>query len=275
MEPRSVAESEAQSVTGPEGAVPAEDVPPAPVSEIAPEGEGLAETTGESVEGPAEEGEAAAASDDESRNRRRGRRGGRRRRRDGEGELSPFAVPGVEQPDLLPVYAGPTPADPFGGRAFDIFDVMDQVERAAEAQPAPNPVSAAEMLNVSAPEPEAHEPVIAMAASSVVETAADTGPVETAESVVAPTEEVATLFAEIPAAAIYAEQLPSEQIPAEETIHNEAQAEASTPVEPLIKPILIGSDAIVPSGGLPGPASSHDRANRPRWHHRCAGASDE
>ena len=52
-------------------------------------------------------------------------------------DLSPFAVPGADQPDLQPVYAGPTPADPFGGRAFDIFDVMDQVERAAEAQPAP------------------------------------------------------------------------------------------------------------------------------------------
>jgi ribonuclease E len=193
--------------------------------------------------------------------------------------LSPFAVPGVEQPDLLPVYAGPTPADPFGGRAFDIFDVMDQVERAAEAQPVPNPVSAAEILNVSAPEPEAHEPVSATAASPVVETPAETAPVEMAESVVAPTQEavvppsapipepiaavgpespahtgeqavetveapVATLFTEAPAAAISAEQGSAEQAPAGETIHNEAQAEATAPVEPLVKPILIGSDAI-------------------------------
>jgi ribonuclease E len=46
-------------------------------------------------------------------------------------------VPGADQPELQPVYAGPTPADPFGGRAFDIFDVMDQAERAAEARPSP------------------------------------------------------------------------------------------------------------------------------------------
>ena len=92
--------------------------------------------------------------DDDPRNRRRGRRGGRRRRRDGDGELSPFAVPGAEQPELPPVYAGPTPADPFGGRAFDIFDVMDQAERAAEAQPASRATPAAEIVNDGGPEPE-------------------------------------------------------------------------------------------------------------------------
>ena len=59
-----------------------------------------------------------------------------------------------DQPELQPVYAGPTPADPFGGRAFDIFDVMDQAERAAEAQPASRAPSAAEILNNTAPEPE-------------------------------------------------------------------------------------------------------------------------
>ncbi len=98
--------------------------------------EALAPADGEPEEG-AEGGEAAAAAEDDPRNRRRGRRGGRRRRRDGDGELSPFSVPGADQPDLPPVYVGPTPADPFGGRAFDIFDVMDQVERAAEAKPVP------------------------------------------------------------------------------------------------------------------------------------------
>jgi ribonuclease E len=66
------------------------------------------------------------AGDDEAA-RRRSRRGRRRGR--GEGELSPLGVPGAEQPDLVPVYAGPTPADPFGsGHVFDIFDVMEQAE---------------------------------------------------------------------------------------------------------------------------------------------------
>jgi ribonuclease E len=67
--------------------------------------------------------------------------------------LSPFAVPGAEQPELLPAYAGPTPADPFGGQAFDIFDVMDQAERAAEAQPASRTTAAAEIVNDGGPEP--------------------------------------------------------------------------------------------------------------------------
>jgi ribonuclease E len=108
------------------------------------------EATSEEV---SEAGETAPASDDDPRNRRRGRRGGRRRRRENEGELSPFALPGADQPELQPVYAGPTPADPFGGRAFDIFDVMDQVERAAETKPPPLAPSAAEIVNNTAPEP--------------------------------------------------------------------------------------------------------------------------
>jgi ribonuclease E len=106
-------------------------------------------------EEPSEAGETAPASDDDPRNRRRGRRGGRRRRRESDGELSPFAVPGADQPELQPVYAGPTPADPFGGRAFDIFDVMDQAERAAEAKPAARASATGEIVNHAAPEPEA------------------------------------------------------------------------------------------------------------------------
>jgi len=66
------------------------------------------------------------------RGRGRGRRGG------ADGDLPPFGVPGAEQPDLVPAYAGPTPADPFGGGAFDIFDVMEQAElNAAQANRAP------------------------------------------------------------------------------------------------------------------------------------------
>ena len=70
------------------------------------------------------------ATDDEAA-RRRSRRGRGRRRRDDDGSLSPSGVPGAEQPDLIPAYAGPTPADPFGGQAFDIFDAMEQAELAA------------------------------------------------------------------------------------------------------------------------------------------------
>ena len=114
-----------------------------------------------------------AVGDDDPRQRRRGRRGGRRRRRD-DGEISPFAVPGAEQPDLLPVYAGPTPADPFGGRAFDIFDVMDQVERQAEATPVVRGAALSEIVNVAGPEPDVE------AASEVLQGEAAAAPAEAA-----------------------------------------------------------------------------------------------
>ena len=83
------------------------------------------------VEGVPEHAEAARGR--ASVRRRRGRRGGRRRRPDGNGEMPPHAEPGADQPDLPPVYTGPTPANPFGGQTFDIFDVMDQAEAAAPA----------------------------------------------------------------------------------------------------------------------------------------------
>ena len=100
--------------------------------------------------------EHAEAGDDEHRARRRGRRGGRRRRPDGNGEMPPHAEPGADQPDLPPVYTGPTPANPFGGRTFDIFDVMDQAEAAAPAEvviaAASEPEPAASVILVE-PEP--------------------------------------------------------------------------------------------------------------------------
>ena len=91
---------------------------------------------------------------EEQGRKRRGRRGGRRRRREGEPE-APVAEP------EMPTYAGPTPADPFGG-AYDIFDVLEQAEEqranavavpALETrpepalEPLPEPLGAAEALN--------------------------------------------------------------------------------------------------------------------------------
>jgi len=152
---------------GDEGAAP-ESEGDEPADAIAAEAPTGTAETGEAAEG----GEAtealtaeAAAAEEEARNRRRGRRGGRRRRRD-DGELSPYAQPGAEQPEIAPVYAGPTPADPFGGRAFDIFDVMDQVERAAEIAPSrAEPLG--EIVNSAAPEPASEpEPVTAPSAIS-------------------------------------------------------------------------------------------------------------
>jgi ribonuclease E len=111
------------------------------------------------IEGVPEHAEAVA--EDEPRGRRRGRRGGRRRRPDGaDGEMPSHAEPGADQPDLPPVYSGPTPADPFGGHAFDIFDVLDRVEVTAAT---PDPVGAPEPEPDPAvqPEPELASAVVA------------------------------------------------------------------------------------------------------------------
>jgi ribonuclease E len=78
------------------------------------------------------------------RARRRGRRGGRRRRRDGTfGEDAPVE-PEAQAPvaPIVPAYVGPTPADPFGGHAFDIFDMMDEVESRPVATVSPRPAAA-------------------------------------------------------------------------------------------------------------------------------------
>ena len=121
--------------------------------------------------------EETAETEEEARNRRRGRRGGRRRRREPDGEMSPLGIPGAEQPDLLPVYTGPTPANPFGNQAFDIFDVIDQVERAAESgRPiptstlVPEPVAVGPAVTKTAmPESAISEPVAHPIADSLVE----------------------------------------------------------------------------------------------------------
>ena len=78
--------------------------------------------------------------------RRRGRRGGRRRRRDGsiDDGTSQEAAPEAEAPeppayerDYAPAYVGPTPADPFGARPFDIYDLMDEQLPPLDIPPVP------------------------------------------------------------------------------------------------------------------------------------------
>jgi ribonuclease E len=117
--------------------------------------------------------------------RRRGRRGGRRRRRDMPGDIAAGAET-VDEPSAEPppayvppyVYEGPTPANPFGGSNYDIFDMMDQaMEQPAAAAPAPQralvidappePLPEPEPAPEPDPEPEVHptpEPVAASAA---------------------------------------------------------------------------------------------------------------
>ncbi|MEA2790510.1 MAG: ribonuclease, partial [Acetobacteraceae bacterium] len=241
------------------------------------------ETTEPVGEAPAEGGEIATA-DDDLRNRRRGRRGGRRRpRRENEGELSPSAVPGADQPELQPVYAGPTPADPFGGRAFDIFDVMDQAERAAESRPVPRTGSTEEIVNNAAPEPESPpteamnteatsteatsteatsaeapetepEPVTGATVSEPPVPSADIGHEPEATETIQPEVEIGNHSAPEPAGepmlahatAQAAETLAAiDESPAHEPVADVAIPEPPPP-EPLVKPILVGADAEPP-----------------------------
>jgi ribonuclease E len=158
------------------------------------------------IEGVPEHAEAVAA-EDEPRGRRRGRRGGRRRRADGtDGVMPSHAEPGADQPDLPPTYTGPTPANPFGGDAFDIFDVMDRVEETSAV-----PVSAALQEPRMAPEPELEPAMMAEPRSAPAEPSA-------AE----------------PVAAVPVMEPPEE--PASQLVAMDKEEP-----EPVIKPIVIGN----------------------------------
>jgi ribonuclease E len=157
--------------------------------------------------------EHAEPTEDEGRGGRfrRGRRGGRRRRHDGDGGMPPHAEPGAEQPELPPVYVGPTPANPFGGDTFDIFDVLEQAEAATPAAVTVAPEPAAEPPLILA-EPE---PAQAEAMSAEPELVADVAMAEPA-------------LAEAPAAP--------------EPTPEPALSEPDVAREPVVKPIIIGGE---------------------------------
>ena len=163
---------------------------------------------------------AEASGDEDARGRRRGRRGGRRRRRDPADGEAP-AEGSAEEPASFeqspaPVYAGPTPADPFGGQAFDIFDMMDEHEqRAAAPEPAPEPATP------PAPAPNVVEPVEAEAAPGPAPVAA---------------------LAEDHSPAIVAEEPPlmnGHAAPAAAPAPEPAPEPVSSPVPP---PVIVGSE---------------------------------
>ena len=125
------------------------------------------------AEAPPREEEAAPEQAGGGGKPRRPRRG---RHRPHE-ELPPHAVPDAEQPELPPVYQGPTPANPFGGHTFDIFDVLEQAETApavpkvapevpevvaevAEPAPAPAPIEEPALALSQAAAMRAEEPPV-------------------------------------------------------------------------------------------------------------------
>jgi ribonuclease E len=181
------------------------------------------------VEDPVESGEPApATADDDPRNRRRGRRGGRRRRPQTEGELSPFAVPGADQPELQPVYAGPTPAEAKPvSRATTATEIVNNTAPEPEISNAePEPV-APPIEDQAAPQPEPEAPEPAQTASEIVNASAP----EPAGETLAASDE--------PAAA--AHPTPANDVTAE------IVAPEPAPVEPLVKPILVGAGGEPPA----------------------------
>ncbi len=214
-------------------------------------------TAGEPAGDLADGGEIVASSDEDPRNRRRGRRGGRRRKSTADGELSPFAMPGADQPELLPVYAGPTPADPFGGRAFDIFDVMDQAERAAEAQPLAKSAAPAAIAPRGEPDPQSGrtEPaaILASPASGAPVAEPDAPVTEPATMAPAPadppphaTEIVNTAAPEPGGERLAGSAIADHAVPANDTAA-EVAIPQPPPVEPLVKPVLIGTGGEPPA----------------------------
>jgi ribonuclease E len=187
------------------------------------------ETSEMHIEGVPEQTETP---DEEHRARRRGRRGGRRRRQEGNGEMPPHAEPGADQPDLAPVYSGPTPANPFGGHTFDIFDVL---ERAEERGPtlAPTLLEPA----IAEPSPEIIVDLPPVSATSDDEPVAGVviGEPIPAEDVDQP---VPVAIADEPTPApIDVPDLEPESVP-----EPHPEPEATMAPEPAIKPFIVGSD---------------------------------
>ncbi len=179
---------------------------------------------------PAVAGEDAPSSEDESEQarHRRGRRGGRRRRRD---ETEAPAEPVAEAPSM--VWTGPTPADPFGGQTYDIFDLMEQQEQALPMTPAPAPAPEP----APAPQAVADEPVTATPAEPVAEVELPAAPPPVAE------EPVPEPVAEPPVVEPPEPAPPPAPAPVPEPV-TVAEEPREPIVGPPVKPLVIGQDEI-------------------------------
>jgi ribonuclease E len=154
----------------------------------------------------------AAALDAPPPVRSRRRRGGRRRPAEESVAPAPAETPAP--------YVGPTPADPFGGVTYDIFDMMED-EPVAPPAPPPAPAAAAPATGEAPPTAPA-----ANAAAPIVE-----------PLIVEPLNDEPPFLAPPPAAAEPAEAAPA--APAA-SVAEEPAPEA--PPAPVIQPIVIGAE---------------------------------
>ena len=175
-----------------------------------------------------------------NRERSRSRRGGRRRRRDGDAAEAVVAVaePGAEQPDLP--YSGPTPANPFGGQAFDIFDLIDGADHPV-GTPQPTPATAAPVASTGAP--AAEEPM----ATPLIHPISEPEVVEIAAGVVLEPEPLVDQPGGAAPEATEVATLPEPPTVPEPPLALAAAAAAPQPAndvepEPATKPIIVGAE---------------------------------
>ena len=154
---------------------------------------------------------------------------------------------GAEQPDLPPVYTGPTPANPFGGQGYDIFEALERAEeQAALTATAPVAIRA----EPAAAEGGTVEPVAPEAEPAVAEIT----PVEPVASTVVIVPIAAAPPAEVtpePVAAVAEPEPVAEVAPAPEPAAPEpaapepaaAEPAAEAVAGPVIQPIVIGETA--------------------------------
>jgi hypothetical protein len=156
------------------------------------------------------------------------------------------ATPGADQPDLPPVYSGPTPANPFGGHTFDIFDVMEQAEAAAPVHAAPP----AEPAPLAGLEPENAPPLIeaqplpeqAEATEAEPEAMQEPEPAPAAASATPEPEPAAPELAPEPEPEREPEPEPEpEPGPTPEPEPEPLVAANDAVAEPAVKPIIIGA----------------------------------
>jgi ribonuclease E len=122
---------------------PPDHVAASVVPEAVPAPEAASEPPAEPVVAEAAAAEPVEGSEEQARPKR-GRRGGRKRRKPGEeGAEAEAAAPAeVATAPALPVYVGPTPADPFALGGMDIFEAIEQAaQNVQRAAPASEPVA--------------------------------------------------------------------------------------------------------------------------------------
>jgi len=126
------------------------------------------------------------------------------------------AEPGADQPDMPPVYSGPTPADPFGGHTFDIFDVLEQADEVERSLQEATAV-------VAEPSPAVHEPELTPSGPETPAVRIDDEPELMQEQVREPASEP---------------EPPPEPEPEPDPVAMAAEIVS----EPAVKPIIIGGD---------------------------------